>query len=126
MFMFQGCQYTLFRHHIADKVGLRDLEIGKYDHKTSLHNIFYGDHEPPWHSLLSGPFPSDEELDFLLSRSQVGENIARLTCLPLRQMWFTRHYGRHCYHGLAMQNRSLVFSSGFSMMGQSFNMWTSF
>jgi hypothetical protein len=47
MFMFQGRQYTLFRHHIADKLGLRDFEIGKYDHKTSLHNIVYGDREPP-------------------------------------------------------------------------------
>jgi hypothetical protein len=54
LFMFQGCQYTLFGHHIADKLGLRDLEIGKYDHKTSVHNIVYGDHEPPRRSLLGG------------------------------------------------------------------------
>jgi hypothetical protein len=35
MFMFQGCQYTLFRHHIVDKLGLRDFKIRKYNHKTS-------------------------------------------------------------------------------------------
>jgi hypothetical protein len=62
MFMFQGCQYTLFRHHIADKLGLEDFEIGKYDHKISLHNFVYGDSEPPRHSLLCGSFPSDEEM----------------------------------------------------------------
>jgi hypothetical protein len=52
--------------------------------------------------------------DFLFSRSQVGEHIARLTCLPLRQMCFNVHYGRHCYHGLAMHSPSLVSSSDFA------------
>jgi hypothetical protein len=66
MFMFQGRRYTLFQHHITDKLGLTDFDIGKYDHKTSLHNIVYGDREPPRHSLLGGSFLSDEERARLL------------------------------------------------------------
>jgi hypothetical protein len=77
MFMFQGCQYTLFRHHIADKLGLRDFEIGKYDHKTSQHSIVYGDREPSRHSLLGGSFSSDEEMVRLFVESFTGRRAYR-------------------------------------------------
>jgi hypothetical protein len=75
MFMFQG--HTPFQHHIADKLGLRDFEIGKYDHKTSLHSIVYGDREPPWRSLLGGSFPSDEEMATLFVESFTGRRAYR-------------------------------------------------
>jgi hypothetical protein len=77
MFMFQGHQYTLLRHHIANKHGLKDFEIGKYDHKTSLHNIVYGGREPPRRSFLSGSFPSDEEMTKLFVESFVGRRAYR-------------------------------------------------
>jgi hypothetical protein len=66
--------------------------------------------------------------DFLLSHSQVGEHITRLTCLPPRQMWFTRHYRRHCYHGLAIKSPSLVLCSNFSFtswLARASTSWTS-
>jgi hypothetical protein len=77
MFMFQGRQYTLCRHHIADKLGLMNFEIGKYDHKTSLYNIVYGDREPPRRSLLGGSFPSDEEMAGLFVESFTGRRAYR-------------------------------------------------
>jgi hypothetical protein len=49
--------------------------------------------------LVDDSHPTRRWLDFLLSCSQVGEHNACLTCLPMRQMWFCGHYGRHCYHG---------------------------
>jgi hypothetical protein len=69
MFMFQWRQYTLFRHHVADKLRLTDFEIGKYEHKISLHNIVNGDHEPPRRSLLGGSFQSNEEMAGLFVES---------------------------------------------------------
>jgi hypothetical protein len=51
--------------------------MGKYDHKTSLHKIFYGDHEPPRCSLLGGWFPSDEEMVGLFVESFTGRRAYR-------------------------------------------------
>jgi hypothetical protein len=48
---------------------LTDFEIGKYDHKTSLQNIVYEDHEPPQRSLLGGSLPFDEEMAELFVES---------------------------------------------------------
>jgi hypothetical protein len=56
---------------------LTDFEIGKYDHKTSLHNIVYGDREPPRRSLLGGSFP-DEEMVGLFVESFTGRRAYRM------------------------------------------------
>jgi hypothetical protein len=105
MFMFQGCQYTLFQHHIADKLGLRDLEIGKYDHKRSLHNIVYGDREPPRRSLLSGSFPSNEDMVGLFVESVTGRRAYRTPdMLTLEANVVQRVLRMTCYHRLAMRS----------------------
>jgi hypothetical protein len=54
-----------------------DSEIVNYDHKTSLHNIVYRDREPPWCSLLSGSFTSDEEMARLFVESFTGRRAYR-------------------------------------------------
>jgi hypothetical protein len=58
-----------------------DFEIEKYDHKTSLHNIVYGDREPPQCSLLGRSFLSNEaiaERDVLISNVGMIEEYATL------------------------------------------------
>jgi hypothetical protein len=72
MFMFQGTQYTLFGHHIVATLGFMDYESGKYEHKPLLHNIIYGDHEPPQCSLLGRSFLSDEQMTRLFVKSFTG------------------------------------------------------
>jgi hypothetical protein len=49
-----------------------DCESRKYEEKPSLHSIVYGGREPPWRSLLSGLFPSDEEMVGLFVESFTG------------------------------------------------------
>jgi hypothetical protein len=56
---------------------LWNFEIGKYDLKTSLHNIVYGDRELPRRSFLGWSFSSDEDMAGLFVESFTGRRAYR-------------------------------------------------